>query len=240
MYNIYKITNKGCIFVKKRAISTILVALLALSSCAGCGSGTSTSSSSDVPSSQSSLNEGSVVSEVSVESSKAESSEESSKVESEVKSSTESLTKVESSDESSDTESNYEENSTLNQQSKLPTKINNNYLFNLKHGKLMSAIDPNNDGKTLVIKAKIKPSYSNKTTISQNYFNVADIIKNQGANSFETIDYWAVADMTDGSEEKVVSFTLDSYTIQNIYDGNIVDNLIGEYATDLWVHQSLR
>lgn len=104
----------------------------------------------------------------------------------------------------------------------------------------MSAIDPNNDGKTLVIKAKIKPSYSNKTTISQNYFNVADIIKNQGANSFETIDYWAVADMTDGSEEKVVSFTLDSYTIQNIYDGNIVDNLIGEYATDLWVHQSLR
>lgn len=230
MYNIYKITNKGCIFVKKRMISTILVALLALSACAGCGSGTSISSSSDVPSNPS-LSESSVVSEVSVESSKAES---------EIKSSTESLTKVESSDESSDTESNYEENSTLNQQSKLPTKINNNYLFNLKHGKLMSAIDPNNDGKTLVIKAKIKPSYSNKTTISQNYFNVADIIKNQGANSFETIDYWAVADMTDGSEEKVVSFTLDSYTIQNIYDGNIVDNLIGEYATDLWVHQSLR
>ena len=82
MYNIYKITNKGCIFVKKRAISTILVALLALSACAGCGSGTSTPSSSDVPSSQSSLNEGSVVSEVSVESSKAESSkQESSEVE---------------------------------------------------------------------------------------------------------------------------------------------------------------
>lgn len=73
--------------MKKRAISTILVALLALSACAGCGSGTSTPSSSDAPSSQSSLNEGSVVSEVSVESSKTESSkqessEESSKVES--------------------------------------------------------------------------------------------------------------------------------------------------------------
>ncbi len=68
--------------MKKRAISTILVALLALSACAGCGSGTSTPSSSDVPSSQSSLNEGSVVSEVSVESSKAESSkQESSEVE---------------------------------------------------------------------------------------------------------------------------------------------------------------
>lgn len=78
MYNIYKITNKGCIFVKKRTISTILVALLALSACAGCGSGTS---SSDAPSNPS-LSESSVVSEVSVESSKAESSkQESSEVE---------------------------------------------------------------------------------------------------------------------------------------------------------------
>lgn len=72
--------------MKKRAISTILVALLALSACAGCGSGTSTPSSSDAPSNPS-LSESSVVSEVSVESSKAESSkqessEESSKVES--------------------------------------------------------------------------------------------------------------------------------------------------------------
>ena len=72
--------------MKKRTISTILVALLALSACAGCGSGTSISSSSDV-SSNTSLSESSVVSEVSVESSKTESSkqessEESSKVES--------------------------------------------------------------------------------------------------------------------------------------------------------------
>lgn len=71
--------------MKKRTISTILVALLALSACAGCGSGTSISSSSDV-SSNTSLSESSVVSEVSVESSKTESSkqessEESSKVE---------------------------------------------------------------------------------------------------------------------------------------------------------------
>lgn len=67
--------------MKKRAISTILVALLALSACAGCGSRTSTPSSSDAPSNPS-LSESSVVSEVSVESSKAESSkQESSEVE---------------------------------------------------------------------------------------------------------------------------------------------------------------
>ena len=37
--------------MKKRAISTVLVALLTLSACTGCGSGTSTSSSSDIESS---------------------------------------------------------------------------------------------------------------------------------------------------------------------------------------------
>nr|DAX33254.1 MAG TPA: protein of unknown function (DUF4969) [Caudoviricetes sp.] len=36
VYNIYKIINKGYIFVKKRTISTILVALLVLSAFAGC------------------------------------------------------------------------------------------------------------------------------------------------------------------------------------------------------------
>lgn len=67
--------------MKKRAISTILVALLALSACAGCGSGTGTPSSSYVPSNPN-LSESSVVSEVSEESSKTESSKQESSEES--------------------------------------------------------------------------------------------------------------------------------------------------------------
>lgn len=92
----------------------------------------------------------------------------------------------------------------------------------------------------IVIKAKIDPSYSNNSTINQNYYNIEDIIKNQGGNGFNEIQYWAVADMTDGSESKVISFTLSSDVIQKIADGEIAANSIGNYADDLFIHQSLR
>jgi len=38
--------------------------------------------------------------------------------------------------------------------------------------------------KTVVIKAKIKPSYSNKTTIDQNYYSIADFIRNKGYDKY--------------------------------------------------------
>lgn len=61
--------------MKKRTILTALTSLLVLSMCVGCGSETSTSSILDV-SSNTSLSESSVVSEVSIESSKTEFSKE--------------------------------------------------------------------------------------------------------------------------------------------------------------------
>lgn len=111
----------------------------------------------------------------------------------------------------------------------------------LKFGELLSWIENNIDGKNvLVVKAKISDSYSNKATIDQNYMNVADIIKNQNGDTFDEIQYWAVADMTDGSESKVISFTLDKSTIQGIKDENIVDIQLGDYVTDLWILPSLQ
>ena len=110
----------------------------------------------------------------------------------------------------------------------------------LQHGKLVSVIEQPGNNRYIVIKAKIKPNLTNRMTINQNYFNIADVITKQGGNEYETIDYWAVADMSDGEEAKVISFTLDSATIQGIYNGNIVTNQIGEYAKDLWIHPSLK
>jgi hypothetical protein len=105
------------------------------------------------------------------------------------------------------------------------------------HGELQSVI--NTDG-VVVVKVKIEPSMTNKLTIEQNYYNVADLIKNYGFNTCEELQYWAVADMTSGEESKVISFTLDKSTVDNIFDGNIVDNQIGEKATDLWILPSLQ
>lgn len=111
----------------------------------------------------------------------------------------------------------------------------------LAHGELLEWNENDLDGKkVLVVKAKINPMLTNKHTIDQNYYNVADIIKKQNGNEFDEIQYWAVAEMTDGSDSKVISFTLDKETINAIADGSILDNQVGDHAKDLFVHNSLK
>lgn len=107
----------------------------------------------------------------------------------------------------------------------------------LKFGELLDVTT--NDG-ILIIKAKISPSYSNKATISQNGFNVEDIILNQGGDSFDEIQYWAVADMTDGSESKVISFTLTKDHINSVKNEQLFGNEIVDKASDVWILPSLQ
>ncbi len=108
--------------------------------------------------------------------------------------------------------------------------------LSVKHGELLSVI--NTEG-TVVVKVKIEASFSNQLTIDQNYFNVADLVKNHGFNTCNELQYWAVADMTNGEESKCISFTLDKDTIDNLYNEHIVENQLGNYVTDLWILPSL-
>lgn len=110
------------------------------------------------------------------------------------------------------------------------------------NGKLISVIENTiNDKNIVVVKTKITPSYSNSATIHQNYFNVEDLIKNQGFDSYDEIQYWAVADMTDGSESKVISFTLNQTMIYNIKN-EIIPSIYDyeDYFEDFWVLPSLK
>ena len=109
--------------------------------------------------------------------------------------------------------------------------------YKIKHGEF---IESNINDDVLVIKAKIEPSLNNKLTISQNGFNVEDIIKNQGGDQFKEIQYWAVADMTSGEENKVVSFTLNEELIKKIKAGDIVANQIINNADDVYILPSLQ
>lgn len=107
------------------------------------------------------------------------------------------------------------------------------------HGKVL---DVNVTGNILVVKAKITPSFNNHSTISQNFFNLEDLIKNQGCSKYDEIQYWAVADMTDGSESKVISFTVPKSTIDGINDGSIeAIAYLDEYGyvTDVYILPSL-
>lgn len=137
---------------------------------------------------------------------------------------------------------NSKRNTTSNQQfysetSKIDTfESQSNKIYKLKFGELL---DSNINGNTLIIKAKISPSYSNKSTISQNGYNVEDIILNQGGNSFDEIQYWAIADMENGSEDKVISFTLNKDQITAIKNKQLVGNKIIDNASDVWILPSL-
>lgn len=107
----------------------------------------------------------------------------------------------------------------------------------LQHGELLSLHEQ--DG-IAVVKAKIAPSFSNSATVSQNYYNIEALVKKHGFDKYDEVQYWAVADMTDGSEQKVISFTVPHDVLTKIAAGKLAINQLGSYVTDLWVHQSLR
>ena len=110
-------------------------------------------------------------------------------------------------------------------------------ISSLKFGKLLNTTI---NGNTLIIKAKISPSYSNTATINQNGHNVEDIILNQGGDSFDEIQYWAVSDMTDGSESKVISFTLKKKQIDLVKNNKLFGRDIVSQASDVWILPSLK
>ena len=107
----------------------------------------------------------------------------------------------------------------------------------LKFGELLEV---NESDDKVVVKAKIEPSTSNKTTIDQNGYNVEDLILNQGFDKYNEIQYSAVADMTDGEENKVVSFTLNKDLITKIKNEEVVGNQIIDNADDVYILPSLK
>ncbi|WP_034438850.1 hypothetical protein [Clostridium ihumii] len=130
---------------------------------------------------------------------------------------------------------NGESNNIKSEQSENIEKSDNK--ITLKFGELVNTTI-NND--TVVIKTKIKPSMNNRSTIQQNGFNIEDLVLNQGMDAYNEIQYWAVADMEDGSEAKVVSFTIDKALIESIKSKSVVGNQIISQAKDLWVLPSLK
>ena len=108
--------------------------------------------------------------------------------------------------------------------------------YNIKFGEMISVTT---NGSKVVIKAKIDPSWNDDLTIKQNYYNVCDLIKNQGLDIYDEVQYWAVADMTDGNEAKVISFTVTKDTINDIMNEKYQENELGDHVIDLWLISEL-
>lgn len=119
------------------------------------------------------------------------------------------------------------------------TETNNsvtNEYTTIPHGELLSVITADD---VMVIKAKINDNLNNNMTIKQNGYNVEDFVLKNDMSNINELQYWAVADMNDGSESKVVSFTLDKNMINSIKNKSLFGNNIVNTANDVWIHPSL-
>ena len=65
-----------------------------------------------------------------------------------------------------------------------------------------------------------------------------DLIAEQGYSDCE-LQYWAVADMSDGSEGKVISFTVPADIAEKVASGDVVATQLPDLVTDLWILPSL-
>lgn len=107
-------------------------------------------------------------------------------------------------------------------------------------GDLVSVTETKMQDKNIcVIKAKITPSYNNKATIKQNYINIEHLIQNMGYDQYDELQYWAVADMADGTESKVFSCTVNKSLISSIKAGVISVDGYEVMVDDLWILPSL-
>ncbi len=95
-------------------------------------------------------------------------------------------------------------------------------------------------GSTLDITVKIDWILSGSSTVNQNYFNVCDMIQNQGADAYTTINYTAIMSTTDGGTTTVVFFVVSKSAIDLIKAGNFPEITLSDYVDDLWIHPQLK
>lgn len=108
----------------------------------------------------------------------------------------------------------------------------------LEYGDLLELNDNREAGGVVVVKAKISPLPNGNYMVSQNYYNVMDLIQNQGFGDCE-LQYWAVADFGDG-EEKAISFTIPPELSAEIENGGDMSTQLPDLVSDLWLHSGLQ
>lgn len=127
----------------------------------------------------------------------------------------------------------------------LITACNQNKPLTLVNGRLLefseNCTSHDNSGNCThfiaIIKAGVNDSYNNNATINQNYYNIANYIRDNDISKYDEIQYWAIHNET---ETKIISFSLSKEVIDKIKSNNIVDNQLGNYVNDLYVNPSLQ
>lgn len=101
-----------------------------------------------------------------------------------------------------------------------------------------------NDESLAIVKMQIEPKLRSKSTISQNYTNICDLVYKHDFDRFDRIEYWAVMNVIDSSGNdatiKVISFSLDRDIIEKISKKTIYSGNLEKYLQDLYIHEVIR
>lgn len=109
----------------------------------------------------------------------------------------------------------------------------------INFGEILNVTENSYD-KVVVLKVKIESNLTKEMTVKQNYMNAWEFIHGYSGIEYEKLSYWAVADMNDGTEAKVVQFDVPASAIKGVLDETILENQLGNYVENLWLHPSLR
>ena len=127
-------------------------------------------------------------------------------------------------------------------------KINKTYLKNdILEINITKDTTKNKKGKKVtkdivVVKMRTEPSYNNAATIKKQYYDIEDISNNLDLKKTKELQVWCIAEMTDGSDDKVFAATISNKNLKAIKDQDVLPNdleAMTSISDDLYILPSL-
>lgn len=137
--------------------------------------------------------------------------------------------------------SNINERLVTNRDSSMPTLSKGS--VEMRFGSL-DRISITDDGIVIML-VTIKPSWTNKATIEQNFYNIENFISNYGCDDYNAVKYTAQTEVSDTRTGKtrtamVIQFIVPKDTLCALKNGTIYPNELHNYVDDLWISPILQ
>ena len=94
----------------------------------------------------------------------------------------------------------------------------------------------------VVVKMRTEPSYNNEATIKQQYYDIEKLANNVDLKKTKEVQVWCIAEMTDGSDDKVFAATISNKNLKAIKDQDVLPNdfeAMTSISDDLYILPSL-
>ena len=106
-----------------------------------------------------------------------------------------------------------------------------------KHSTLKEA-EWNETDNTIFLLVEGKEKGSAWISLEDNFDNIVDLVRNQGCNRYDRLDYFYYAYSSDGSFDTAVSFCVEKPLIEQIMNGTADKTGIKDKVTDLYINES--